>query len=210
VVKAALFDLDGTLIDAFEGIHECLSHTMQELGFAPLSFVVTKRMVGHGLEHLLAEAMNKEVVARAVPIYRARYAQIAVSSAKPLPYAEELLHKLSADGVRVGIASNKPSYFSRQIVEGLGWGLFVDAIKGPDVVAAPKPDPVMIHALLEELGVPAADALYVGDMTIDLETARAAGVDVVLVATGSMNAEELRAAGAPRVEANLKSLLTQT
>jgi 2-phosphoglycolate phosphatase len=208
--RAVLFDLDGTLIDSFQGIHEALTHAMSTLGFEPLPFDVVRRMVGHGLEALLSRAfqvdLQSEIVARALPIYRASYADIAVSSARPFAYAGTLLAALHARGVKLGIASNKPSYFSKQIIKGLGWDAFFASVMGPDLVSAPKPDPAMLRALCGELGVSVKDTLYVGDMTVDLETARAADMDVVLVASGSMSAGELCIAGASNVIASLSDL----
>jgi phosphoglycolate phosphatase len=208
VVSAVVLDLDGTLIDAFDGIHDALSHTMRALGFAEQPFLATKRMVGHGLEALLVRAMGPkpEVLAQAVPIYRARYAQIALSSAKPLPGAERLLRTLHGRGVGLALASNKPSYFSRQILDGLGWGAWFTSVLGPDVVGAPKPAPVMLERALSDLRARTQDAVYVGDMTVDLETARAAQVRAILVATGSMSREELVAAGADTVLDSLEAL----
>lgn len=199
MVRGVIFDLDGTLVDAFEGIHETLMHTMRHFGFPEHSFATTKRMVGHGLEELLARAMRPEIVKDAVSFYRAYYKDIAVSTAHPLPGATALLERLHARGTKIALASNKPSFFCRQIVEGKGWGPYFTAVLGPDLVGKHKPDPLMLETALAKLEVAACDALYVGDMTVDLEAARAAKIPVVLVATGSLTAAELRAAGAEDV-----------
>ncbi len=209
MVKAVIFDLDGTLVDAFEGIHDSLMHTMRVYGFPLHDFPTTKRMVGHGLEELLAKAMNPEIVPEAILTYRAYYKDIAVSSATPLPGATALLRALHERGVKIALASNKPSYFCKQIVEGKGWGTYFNAVLGPDLVGATKPSPIMLLAALDALGVRKEDALYVGDMTVDLEAARAAELRVVLVATGSMTRAELVAAGANDVRDGLDSLLAE-
>ena len=208
MVKAVLFDLDGTLVDAFEGIHESLMHTMGVYGFPLHDFPTTKGMVGHGLEELLAKAMSPEVVPEAILTYRAYYKDIAVSSATPLPGATELLRTLHERGIKIALASNKPSYFCRQIVDGKGWGPYFNAVLGPDLAGATKPSPIMLQAALKALNVEAQDALYVGDMSVDLEAARAANIRVVLMTTGSMTRSELIAAGAEDVRDHLSELLS--
>jgi phosphoglycolate phosphatase-like HAD superfamily hydrolase len=83
----------------------------------------------------------------------------------------------------------------------------IEVALGPEDVARPKPAPDMLLAALERLGISAAEALYVGDMTVDIETARAAGVAVWAVATGSDEEATLRAARPDRLLHSLSELV---
>jgi phosphoglycolate phosphatase-like HAD superfamily hydrolase len=79
-------------------------------------------------------------------------------------------------------------------------------VLGPEEVARPKPAPDMLLAALERLAVPAPEALYVGDMTVDVTTARAAGVAVWVVTTGSEGRPALTAAEPDRLYASLDEI----
>jgi HAD superfamily hydrolase (TIGR01509 family) len=96
--------------------------------------------------------------------------------------------------VPLAIASNKPAYLSVRLLETLGILDRFEIVAGPDDEIPPKPDPTMIFEILESLGLEPSEALLVGDMPIDVETARAAGLSVAVLPTGSSSPSELTAA----------------
>jgi phosphoglycolate phosphatase len=191
--RAVVFDLDGTLLDSYAAIHECLSLVLAEFGKPPVTSDETRRMVGHGLEALVARAIGAENVAAGVKIFRDRYEVIGPESSTLLPGADAVTRRLVEAGIPIAIASNKPSRFSRQILEGLGLLSRFAFVAGPDDGFPPKPAPHMVFMALATMGARAPESVYVGDMPVDVATARAAGVPVVAVATGSASDEELRA-----------------
>src|SRR5262249_21112549 len=124
-----------------------------------------------------------------------------------LPGALEALTALKQRGLKLAVCSNKPVPFTRALLEYLGLAPFLDAAIGPEDVQRRKPAPDMLLLALKRLNVPAAEALYVGDMTVDIETARAAGVTVWVVPTGSDERAVLEAARPDRVLDSLHELL---
>jgi phosphoglycolate phosphatase len=191
--RAVVFDLDGTLLDSYAAIHECLSLVLAAYGRPPVTPDETRRMVGHGLEALVARAIGAENVAAGVKIFRDRYEVIGPESSTLLPGADAVTRRLVEAGIPIAIASNKPSRFSRQILEGLGLLSRFAFVAGPDDGFPPKPAPHMVFMALATMGARAPESVYVGDMPVDVATARAAGMPVVAVATGSASDEELRA-----------------
>lgn len=214
-VRGIVFDLDGTLIDSYEAIGESLNHAMARLRREPIPPERVRSMVGRGLETLIARALGIDpsragvdpLVAEAVTHFRGRYDAICVERTRLLPEVAETLHELCARGYRMAVATNKPSYFARRLLDALGVGERFDAVLGPDLVSRHKPDPEMVLAAMEAMRVGASEALYVGDMEIDVETARAAGVRVVVMPTGSSDLNALRGAGADLVLPAFSSLL---
>lgn len=214
-VRALVFDLDGTLIDSYEAIADSLNTALAGLGRSPLPVARIRTMVGRGLETLIARALEVDdgrpdgaaAVAEGVRLFRARYDTVCVPLTTLLPGVAGTLAQLHARGYPMGVATNKPSYFARRLLESLGVGGYLLSVYGPDLVTHHKPHPEMVHAVLRALGVSAREALYVGDMEIDVQTARAAGMPVVVMPTGSCTHESLMACGADQVLPGLSSLL---
>jgi phosphoglycolate phosphatase len=150
-------------------------------------------MVGHGLESLLEEAVGGERAAEGVRLFRERYAEVAIAQTTLMPDAAEALAALSAKSYLMAVASNKPAVFSKRILEAKGVAQFFLAVGGPDSDTPAKPNPAMLHRLMDVAGSAPSQTIVVGDMEVDSEFARAAGCRVVLVTGGSRSKEQLEA-----------------
>jgi phosphoglycolate phosphatase len=192
--EALIFDLDGTLVDSYEAIAESLNTVRARFGLPPLGLPEVRRAVGHGLPSLIRENVGDERTPEGVRLFRARYRRIYRERTRWLPGVEPVLHALAARGVPMAITSNKPAYFSREIVAALGARELFTAVLGPEMVLRPKPDPEMVLMAVETLKIPLPDVLYVGDMTIDIDTCRRAGLAVAVIPGGSDTPEALEAA----------------
>jgi phosphoglycolate phosphatase len=148
-------------------------------------------MVGEGLERLLEKAEDIKLAPEGVRLFRERYAVVAVEGSRLLPDVRQVLEDLSQRGIAMAVASNKPSRFSRAILEAKGVAGFFREIAGPgpDVPAKPRPD--MLLRLMAGLGAHPSATVVVGDMEVDSAFARAAGCRAILVPTGSRTREEL-------------------
>jgi phosphoglycolate phosphatase len=213
-VRGLIFDLDGTLVDSYDAIGESLDHAMSSLGLARLDRARVRKLVGRGLESLLERAMaevgapgrDAGLIEAGVRLFRDRYDAVCEGMTRLLPGVDETLRDLDERGMAMAVATNKPSYFAKRILDSLSVGGHLRAVYGPDLVPRPKPHPDMLGAVLSSLGIRREEAIYIGDMEVDVETARAAGVRVILVPTGSCSLEEIRAAGADLVLPDFRSL----
>lgn len=191
--RAAVFDLDGTLLDSYVGIHDALSTVLEHFGRPAVTVEEARRLVGHGLEALIAKVLPEELRAEGAERFRFRYKVNAPKLTRLMPDAELVVSELWRRGVKLSIASNKPAVFSRQLLAGFGLEELFAYVGGPDLGFPEKPDPAMVRAAIGAMGVPPAETLFVGDMVVDVATARAIGLAVAVVPLGSSTREELLA-----------------
>ena len=192
--RAVLFDLDGTLVDSYAALAEAVNFARREHGLHELSSARIRDFVGDGLDTLLQRAFECDDVPSSVRVaFENRYDEICCEESKVLADVEATLGALHAMGVAMAVCTNKPTSFSRKILEFLGLAPFFQAIVGPDLAGARKPDAQHVLHTLEATRCAAADALFVGDMPIDVHAARNSGIDVAVVPTGSSSSEQLRA-----------------
>jgi phosphoglycolate phosphatase len=207
LIRGIIFDFDGTLIDSYEPITESLNQVREAFGKPALALGEVKGMVGHGLEHLIEAAIGPGKVADGVRIFRERYAAICESRTTILPQVRETLEELDRRTYQMAIATNKPSYFARDILKALDVEhLFVEVL-GPNDVERPKPDPEMLEIIMSRLGLGSDETLYVGDMPLDIEVARNAGVSVYALPTGSASRDDLLARRPDRLLHKFSDLL---
>jgi phosphoglycolate phosphatase len=194
-VRAFVFDLDGTLIDSYPAIAASLNYARSVFDLPPLSHAQVRRRVGRGLEVLIEEQVGAGHVEEGVRLFRERYAEVYAGQTSSLPGALETLRWLHGRGFRMAVASNKPARFAEPILRDLGMLRYLKCVMGPDVAGATKPHPAMIRRCLEVLRVAASEAVYVGDMVLDVQSAARAGLPVLLVPGGSSSLEQLEATG---------------
>lgn len=190
--KTIIFDLDGTLIDSYHAIQESLNYVLENYGLTKVDLPTVKKMVGRGLENLMQQAVGDQRKEQAIALFRKSYDETVMRGTFLLPEVAETIRALYEKGIKMAIASNKPSIYSRTILENFELSPFFEACYGPDVVKQPKPHPAMLEGLMKELNADKKETLYVGDMVIDVETARNASVAVALIATGGNSSDELR------------------
>jgi phosphoglycolate phosphatase len=198
-LRAVLFDFDGTLADSYPAITASVNHVRAAHGLAPLGVDDVRPHVGRGPELLMDSTVGQGAVARNLSLYRAHHPSVMREGTKLLPGVVAALEDLRHRGLRLAVCSNKPVKFTRQLLEWLGMTESFEVVLGPEDVPSPKPAPDMLLLALRRLGVPAGEALYVGDMVVDIQTARAAGVSVWVVPTGSDERTTLEAAGPDRI-----------
>jgi len=211
VPAALLFDLDGTLADSFEGIQYALNAALRDEGFPERELGWVRAHVGRGAPALVLDAVGAEAGEAAARAVGGRFAHHYRSSylerTPVLPGAREVLALAwERTGGRVAVISNKYEQLSRGWLRHVGVAEHVAAVVGPDTYGVRKPDPCAVLPVLLEFGVAPADALFVGDMEVDVATAAAVGAPAVGVQPDPREAERLLAAGAAAVLGTLTAL----
>lgn len=203
---AVCFDFDGTLADSYEAITASVNYVRACHGLPFLAETEVRRHVGRGMPYLLEQTVPGFQLETDSARYKEHHPSVLRSGTRLLPGAAESVAALRAAGVRLGVTSNKPKPFTRELLDILGLTPCFAAVLGPEDVPRPKPAPDMLRSALTQLGVPPERALYVGDMVVDIETARGAGVAVWVVPTGSSDRATLEAARPERLLHDLHEL----
>lgn len=214
-VRAALFDLDGTLLDSLADIGTAMNHALALHGLPTHPLSRYRDFVGEGVTQLARKAsagqagadVSEEVLGALLADYRAYYDAHLTEHTQPYPGVREVLARLAEEGVRLGVLSNKADAFTRRLVAHYFPDVPFGAVYGERAGVPRKPDPTGALGLAAELGVAPAECAFVGDTPIDMGTARAAGMYAVGVCWGFRGAEELRAHGAEALAATAEELL---
>lgn len=204
--RGAVFDFDGTLADSYAGINASINPVLRHFGLPEITVDETRRMVGDGLPALMERLVGPGRAAEGVRLFRASYPRTARAGTALMPGAAALLEELWRAGIPAAIASNKPIEFCRQLLGELGLRRYLMAVAAPGEGLPPKPDPAIVRGLIPLLGGEPGAVLFVGDMPVDVLTARAAGMPVAVLPTGSSTRGELETAGPDTIVESLEEL----
>ncbi len=175
-----IFDLDGTLIDSRLDLAQAVNATRSHMGMDPLTNERVYSYVGNGAPVLVRRAMGdsatKAEVDEALEFFLEYYREHDLDHTVLYPGVTESLERLAAGGKRMAVLTNKPVRMSRHIVEGLGVAQYFFAVYGGNSFEQKKPHAMGVEALMREAGVDASATLMVGDSSVDVLTARNAGI----------------------------------
>jgi len=199
--RAALIDLDGTLIDSAPDLAAAANATLADLGMAPVPLEKIRDFVGRGIAVLvqrslaasLGRAPDEATLADAQARMPAHYEACNGRASVPYPGVVDGLRAMRAAGLKLACGTNKPMRFTRPLLERAGLIAYFDAISTSDVAGGRKPDPAVFLHACRELGVAPPQAWVIGDSDNDGDAARAAGCRFLLVTYGYREGKRLEA-----------------
>jgi phosphoglycolate phosphatase len=183
-----IFDLDGTLIDSKLDLVHSVNATRAHMGMPPLSDDTVASYVGNGAPMLIRRAMGDQAseddLKEALEFFIEHYREHALECTRLYPGVQLSLERLRVAGLRMSVLTNKPVRISQAIVAKLVGGGIFDHVYGGNSFDFKKPNPIGIEKLMEEFQVSRDCTMMVGDSSVDVLTARNAGVQCCGVTYG--------------------------
>ena len=197
MIKACIFDLDGTLTRTQESIARPINMTLKYYGLPEQPVEDYNYFAGDGIKNALERALKAAGDTEAahleegLPMCRKWMNEDPLYHVEPYPHVIESLHALKDKGIKIAVFSNKPHESAVNVVETiLGKGLF-DHVQGQTDRIPIKPDPAGVYEILKEFGVKKEECLYFGDTNTDMMTGHNAGLYTVGVTWGFRPRAEL-------------------
>lgn len=197
--RLVVFDFDGTLADTWRDLETALNRTLADGGKPPVTGPDVRAWIGDGALKLMERALPEsestpERLAVWYERFRVHYDQCCLETTELYPGIARCLDDLSSE--RLAVLSNKPGRFLERIIDGLHLKGHFDAVLGGDAIEARKPDPRVLHNVIQAVDPHVQEVWMVGDSGVDIETGRSAGARTIGCAWGLRGRDELRAAGA--------------
>ena len=199
-MKAAIFDLDGTLVESLPGLTTALNQLLADLDLPPQTEAQVRSYIGDGQWMLIRRALpdfSKEQIDDLQPAFQKHYQTAWPTGTVIFDGVREMLHELKTAGVQLGVLSNKKHPFTVEIVETLFGRELIPLIYGQREGIPIKPDPSALIAISEETGISPSEICYIGDSTIDLVTAQGAKTQGLGVTWGYHDRPHLERYGFP-------------
>ena len=192
--ELVIFDWDGTLMNSEARIVSAIQHAAEEVGLPVLSDEESKQIIGLSLQHAilgLYPDVSPEQVEKMSAAYTQHFLEDSDVPMQPFEGAEDLLKSLKQAGAKLAVATGKSRRGLDRVLADVGFESYFDMTRTP-VEAASKPDPLMLHQILDALQVPVEKAVMVGDTEFDLLMAQNIGMDSIAVTHGVHGLEQLQ------------------
>lgn len=199
--KLAIFDLDGTILDTLEDLTDATNYALGEYGYPGRAIEEVRRFVGNGIRRLIERAvpanLTKAEIDKVHQTFSVYYEQHCADKTRPYEGILQLLARLRAAGCLTAVVSNKADTAVQSLCENYYSGLFDYAV-GERAGIRRKPAPDSVREVLRRLRVKEADAVYIGDSEVDIQTAENAGLDSIIVTWGFRDRAYLESQGGRR------------
>ena len=206
MIKAVVFDLDGTLANTFDDLRASIDDMRAAYGLGPVSLEQMTSFINASLRGFAEGGLGAEIagkmtdaeIEKAMEIYCRAYAVHYIEKTCIYAGLPELLASLKSKGIHLAVYSNKMADYVVKICEKLYGKETFEVLMGPDGIT-PKPDPMGALIAARKMGVSPADVAYVGDSVTDMKTGLAAGMNTIGVSWGFTAREDLVNAGAHKI-----------
>lgn len=215
-----VFDLDGTLIDTAAEITAAVNDTLVRFDLPSVDEAQVRHWIGQGTRELLVQALaatggtHAEVVrtSRCLPLvlteFDRHYTRRCGTRSRPYPQVPETLQALRARGVKLAVVSNKERRYAALILDAHGLSHLFECVVGGDTLPTKKPDPAGVQSCIAQCDTTRQRALFVGDSSIDVATARNADVQVWALPHGYNMGQPIAASAPDRVIDDVSALLS--
>lgn len=202
------FDLDGTLTDPAEGITNAIIYARKKQGLACEDNRAYYKFIGPPMPQSFCDqwGMTAEEAALTLANFREYYSKTGLFENRVYPGIPELLKRLKGDGVKLYVATTKPTVFARPILEKFGLAQYFDVISGCELNGERGLKYQVIEYARDTAGVDMSRAVMVGDRLHDAEGARICGIDCIGAGYGYGGREELTTAGCIAVADSVQDL----
>jgi phosphoglycolate phosphatase len=210
-VRAAIIDLDGTMLDTIPDFHVAINGMRAELGLGPITQEQIALMVGKGSENLIRSVLALDwdadrieaAFAQAMDAYQRHYLSINGQHSALYPDVIAGLTALKAQGLRLACVTNKPIAFTTPLLKLKGLDGFFEVVYGGDSLPRKKPDPLPLQTVCADFGLQPEQVVAVGDSSNDAQAARAAGCPVLTVPYGYNHGESIHETDSDGIVATL-------
>lgn len=185
--KLVIFDMDGTILDTLEDLTDCLNFALRKNGYPEHGLNDVRGFVGNGIRTLMIRALPSGTSDADVDKLKAdftdRYKNHCMDKTKPYDGIIQLINSLKRAGCKVAVASNKDDYAVQLLCERYFPGVFDFAVGNHEGINR-KPHQDMVNKVLHETNICQENAVYIGDSEVDIETAKNANLDHIIVLWG--------------------------
>lgn len=197
IIRAVLFDLDGTLVDSLEDLTDAVNHIRGAFSHLPLTADAVRRKVGKGARHLTQQVLpdaSDADVDRALGLFLKYNRQHIADKSRLYPGIQEILLDLAARNIRMAVISNKNEDLSSLILQTLGIHSLFEIICGGDTYPERKPSPLPLLNVAAGLGIVPNECVMVGDSINDIQAGQQANIYSIGCTWGYGSSEELSGA----------------
>lgn len=186
--KLLIFDFDGTLFDSINDVVICFNEALTQYGFPTMTREEYIPCLGGDIDEIVALVLGENANPQNIESFKETYLNLYNSSKKentvPFDKTEEVLKEFQDKNILLAINSNRLTYSLKEFVGKYFADIDFVAVEGHSYPNPSKPDPYGVNRIIRKADVGAGEVLYVGDSSKDIETAKNAGVDCVLVSWG--------------------------
>lgn len=200
--KLAVFDMDGTILYTLQDIVDSMNRALRKNNLPETTLKDMRVYIGNGImnevRRSVPENASEETIQKVFRDFNEDYAKHCSDTTKPYEGISELLKDLREMGILTAVVSNKGDYAVQELMKQYFDGLF-DAGVGEKEGIERKPAPDTVYAVLDALKIDKDEAVYIGDSEVDIDTAKNARMDCILVSWGYRDKPDMYAKGASRI-----------